>query len=133
MGFTTIPIIVMICTVFMSVIKLFTKDNKREDEIIATLVPCFGALLAVALYFINSKYTMSFDDPLVAFIIGFVSGQGALETKSTINYIKSKKELKEIITEPNILVEVKNEVINEIVTTEEVQDILNDNITKLPK
>lgn len=128
MQFATIPIIVVICGIFLSVVKLFTKGNDREEEIVATLVPLFGALLALLLYFIHSEYTLEFADPLVAVMIGFVSGQSALETKSTIDYIKSKKELKEMITEEIDIDEVKTDIVNEIVETNDVKEIIKEEI-----
>lgn len=114
MEFATIPIIVIICGIFMSVVKLFTKGNERETEILAAIVPLFGAIIGGVLYFVHSDYTMEFSDPVVAFVIGFVSGQSALETKSTIDYIKSKKEIKDIIIEE--------------LQTDEVTDIIKETV-----
>ncbi|MFI3329621.1 MAG: hypothetical protein R3Y05_03915 [bacterium] len=123
MDFATIPIIVAICAAFMSVLKLFTKGNTKEEEILTAVVPCFGALLTLILYFVHSEYMLEFSDPLVAIMIGFVSGQAALETKSTFDYIKSKKEIKE-----ELIQEVINtpEIITEIVNTDELQTVIQD-------
>ncbi|MFI3251928.1 MAG: hypothetical protein R3Y60_02180 [bacterium] len=99
MEFATIPIIVILCTIVMSIVKLFTKGNENETEILAAIIPCFGAMFTLVLYFVHTDFMMEFDDPIVAVLIGFVSGQSALETKSTFDYIKSKQEIKDLIIE----------------------------------
>lgn len=135
MEFATIPIIVAICGIFSSLLKLFTKDNEREDEILAAVVPFFGSMFTLLLYFIHSDYMLEFADPLVAIMIGFVSGQAALETKSTFDTIKSKKELKDLVktqatdiikeNQDVLVTALKDpEVITEIVTNSDVQNII---------
>lgn len=120
MDFITIPIIVIVCSVFMSVVKLFTKAKENEAEILATLVPCFGAIIALILYFVHSDFTLEFSDPIVAITIGFISGQSALETKSTLDYIKSKSEIKDMIIE-----ELQNDEVKEQIL-ETMEPIIND-------
>ncbi len=132
MDFVTIPIIVILCTICMSIIKLFTKGSENETTILVTLVPCLGAIIAIVLYFVSSEYMMEFSDPVVAIVIGFVSGQAALETKSTFDYIKSKQEVKDLILEElqtdevtEIIKETVEPIINEVTndtTTEETEE-----------
>ncbi len=119
MEFVTIPLIVIVCTIFMSIVKLFTKGNDREEEILTAIVPAFGAVITLVIYYIHSEYLIEITNPLVAITIGFVSGQSALETTSTINYIKSKKEIKDIVVE-----ELKTDATQEII--KEQLDIINE-------
>lgn len=134
MAYATIPIIVVICGIFMSVIKLFTNSSDREQEILAAIIPLIGALIALSLYFLHSDYTLQFEDPIVAIMIGFISGQSALETKSTIEYIKSKKELQDMITEEaEVIKEQTQEIIKEQtqeIIKEQTQEIIKETVNE---
>lgn len=124
MEFVTIPIIVIICTIFMSILKLFTKGNEREEEMLSALVPAFGALITIVIHLIHSEYLIEIENPLIAITIGFVSGQSALETTSTIDYIKSKKELKDIIIE-ELQTDATQEIIKEQI---DITDIVKEEL-----
>ncbi len=130
MEFVAIPIIVIICSIFMNVLKLFLTNSQKQEEILATLVPTFGSIIAILLYFINDNKIEQFNDPLISIIIGFISGQSALETKSVITTIKNNKNLNKLIQEELQSEDIKD-IIKEQVETDEVKDIIKEQINTI--
>lgn len=121
MEVVTIPIIVMICSLVAQVIKLFTNGTDREEQILLTLVPISGAIIAFVLSYVHTDFILEFESPLVALTIGFISGQSALETSNVVNKIKVNNALKKTTTTQTETI-IDSGVVTEVITEEIIEE-----------
>lgn len=92
MEYASVPSILILCYFIGEVYKLIVKKDKNKYKYIPIIVSTVGGILGVIFYFTYPDMVLNASNPIVAFIIGVVSGAASTGSNQIIKQLFGNKE-----------------------------------------
>lgn len=92
MEFVCIPSIVILCYLIGEIYKIIVKFDKSKYKVIPVIVSIAGGLLGLLFYYTYPDMILNADNPIVAFIVGVVSGAASTGSNQIIKQLFKQEE-----------------------------------------